>query len=739
VLSAVALLASLLAAVAILMHPDDASRTAYISASVIGSVCVPAGLSLMLLCRSVPRSRRLSLLLFGVVLLGYGAGQLLNAVQSHQGTRVLPSPGDVLAATATPLLLVAFAVAPVVSRSALPVTRLLVDGAMLGTFASLCLWVLAVPAQDQTGSGWPLLLTVVVGVGLAVTLPLTAALRDGGTALLVVALTVVLFSSVDVLVVVDEVATDVPARLLVAGFALQACLPVPMALAARAWALQAARPPDPLAKDTGTRTTVVTSTVAAALTVAVLLGSRGQVTGTAAIGLCLTAVALVGAREVLLATTQRSLLDRLTRQVMRDPLTGLHSALALRQGTSVEVSGVVVVDIMGLDSVNQVHGREVGDRLVHAVGAAVSAAAPAGASCYRAGGDELAVVLPAGSVSDVLAVAAAVQGQVTRQVRIGCTDHGPRLAVGVARAEGGVAPLATVLEDAVDSMHVAQRRRSPTPVLHDSTQTAVRQRRTALEQRLPAAVAAGRITVLAQPLVDLGTGIVVGVEALARWHDEVLGTVSPVEFVEVAEHSGIIDALGEHVLRTAASEAARTGLLDRGMRLSVNVSPIQLRSARFVGLVEEVIAEHRIAHRQLTLEVTESVVLDEDGPAVEHLHALVRLGAGIAIDDFGAGHASLGYLRRIPAHVLKLDRSLVVAAGSDPRARAVLQASLELCAGLGMLSVVEGVETSDVSRDMTELGADLGQGWLWSPAVPFEQVMAQLDRAARTAEAAALL
>lgn len=195
------------------------------------------------------------------------------------------------------------------------------------------------------------------------------------------------------------------------------------------------------------------------------------------------------------------------------------------------MSAVVVLDITGLDSVNQVYGRVVGDELVQAVGAAVRAAVGSGVSYHRVGGDELAVVLPVGTSRDALDTAAAIQATVARQVRIGGTDHGPRLALGVARADGGSAPLATVLEDAVGSTHVAQQRRSHTPVLHDATRSAVRHRRTVLEQRLPAAVAEGRITVLAQPVVDLATGVVVGVEALARWHDELLGQVSPVEFV----------------------------------------------------------------------------------------------------------------------------------------------------------------------------------------------------------------
>ena len=373
------------------------------------------------------------------------------------------------------------------------------------------------------------------------------------------------------------------------------------------------------------------------------------------------------------------------------------------------------------------YGRAVGDDLVRAVGVAVAAAAPDGAACYRVGGDEIAVVLPAGAREDAMAVAAALQAAVARAVRIGGTDHGPRLAVGVARAGDGCQLLATVLEDAVGSMHLAQQRRSDAPVLHDRSRSVARQRRTMLEQRLPAAVADGAVTVLAQPVIDLASGVVVGVEALARWHDETWATCPRWSSSRSPSAPGP-STPSASTCCAPRCPAAAAGLLDRGLRLSVNVSPIQLRSARFVGMVAEVMAEHRFAHGQLTLEVTESVLLDEDGPAVDHLHALARAGVAVAIDDFGAGHASLGYLRRVPAHLLKLDRSLVTEAGTDPRARAVLQASLELCQGLGMVSVVEGVETSDVALDMSRLGADLGQGWLWSPAVPFDAVTALLDR-----------
>ncbi|MFC3689688.1 putative bifunctional diguanylate cyclase/phosphodiesterase [Aquipuribacter hungaricus] len=730
---AVSVLVGLASGVLLLAAPAGSRGATVLTGVAIAAACVPAGLGLLLARRSAHPDRRLALTLFAAAVLSYGLGQLLNGLLGWAGPRAFPGPGDLVASAAAPLLLATFAAAPLVSRTALPVTRLVVDGVLLGVVTSLCLWSLVVPVGLQTGAGWPVLLLVVLGTGLSVGLPLTAAVRSGGVLLPLVALSVVLFAGVDMLTVAARLGVALPPVLHGAGLFWHLCLPVPMALGLRAWATRSSRPVDLATRDTDARTTTVTSALAGVLLVVVLVGSGLPTTDRGSLLLSVGVVVLVFGREVLLVTTQRLLLQQMTRQVMVDPLTGLQSSLALREVTATDVSAVVALDITGLDSVNQVYGRAVGDDLVRAVGHALRGCVPSGVPCYRVGGDELAVVLPVGAGDDALALATVVQAVVARQVRIGSTDHGPRLAVGVARAEGGAGPLATVLEDAVGSMQLAQQRRSTVPVLHDASRSVARQRRTTLEQRLPTAVSEGRITVLAQPVVDLATGVVVGVEALARWHDETLGHVSPVEFVEAAEHTGVIDALGEHVLRTAARAAADSGLLARGLRLSVNVSPIQLRSARLVGLVTEVMDEHRFAHGQLTLEVTESVLLDEDGPAVEHLHALVRLGVAVAIDDFGAGHASLGYLRRVPAHLLKLDRSLVVAAGSDPRARAVLQAGLELCAGLGMMSVVEGVETSDVALDMSRLGADLGQGWLWSPAVAFDAVVALLDRSTELA------
>lgn len=724
----IAVTACVTASAVVLLGTSTVTDAQVLAGSVIGAVSVPAGVSLLLLRPVVASARRTSLVLFALALVGYGVGQVVNSIGLATGTRTFPGPGDLMGAAVVPLLLVGFAVAPVASRTALPITRLLIDGALIGTAAALCLWELVVPERLQEGPHVPALVSVVLGLGIAGTLPLLAAIRDGGPRLLVVAVSVVLFVAVDLLSSVSEMGVLLPPGLIVGGLALQVLLPVPMALAARAWAREPAEVLDPLAVDTDGRTALATSSTAGALLVLVLLAGGVQMLDPAALAMAVTVVVLVFGREVLLVATQRRLLDRLTRQVMVDPLTGLHSALALRQTTSAAVAGVVVLDIAGLDKINQLYGRAVGDELVQQVAAEVRTAAPRACAVYRMGGDELAVVCPVGEPSDPLDLAVRLRAAVAARVDVGGTGHGPRVAVGVARASGGQAPLSTVLEDAVASLHTAQRNRSSVPVVHDRAQTAVRHRRLELEHRLPAAVAEGRITVLAQPVVDLATRRVVGVEALARWDDARLGTVSPTEFVEAAEHIGLIDELGEHVLRTAVDSHRGSGLLARGVRLSVNVSPSQLRSARLVELVEEVVGRSGMAPRQLVLEVTETVLLDEDGPALEHLNDLVALGAGLAIDDFGAGHASLGYLRRVPAHVLKLDRSLVATAAEDPKARALLQASLELCSGLGLTSVVEGVETTDVGDDMTRLGADLGQGWLWCPAVEFAQVAALPDR-----------
>jgi diguanylate cyclase (GGDEF)-like protein len=255
----------------------------------------------------------------------------------------------------------------------------------------------------------------------------------------------------------------------------------------------------------------------------------------------------------------------------------------------------------------------------------------------------------------------------------------------------------------------------------------IRQRRLRVEERLRSAVETGAITVLFQPIIDLRRGVLAGAEALARWTDPELGRVDPGEFITVAEQTGLVVALGEHVLEETLSSAVREGLFDRGLRLSCNVSPVQLRVAGFHQVVLEAMASHGVTREQLVVEVTEQVLVEE-GQAAQTLHRLANLGVSIAIDDFGTGYSALGYLQRLPADILKIDRSLTSSLVAEPRSRAITRAVLDLGRTVGVSVVVEGVESSQVDDLVRRMGVGFGQGLYYGRAMTAPKLAAMADR-----------
>jgi diguanylate cyclase (GGDEF)-like protein len=265
--------------------------------------------------------------------------------------------------------------------------------------------------------------------------------------------------------------------------------------------------------------------------------------------------------------------------------------------------------------------------------------------------------------------------------------------------------------------------------VYDASVARVRQRRLRVEERLRAAVESGAINVLFQPIVDLRRGVVAGAEALARWNDPELGQVGPEEFITVAEQTGMVVAIGEHILEQTLSSAVREGLFDRGLRLSCNVSPVQLRVAGFHQVVLDAMASHGVAREQLVVEVTEQVLVEE-GQAAQTLHRLAGLGVTIAIDDFGTGYSALGYLQRLPADILKIDRSLTSSLVAEPRSRAITRAVLDLGRTVGVSVVVEGVESSQVDDLVRRMGVGFGQGLHYGDAMTATALAEMTDRLA---------
>lgn len=254
-------------------------------------------------------------------------------------------------------------------------------------------------------------------------------------------------------------------------------------------------------------------------------------------------------------------------------------------------------------------------------------------------------------------------------------------------------------------------------------------RRLDAENRLRKSIEREELVVHYQPKVALGSGEVVGFEALVRWADPERGLVPPSEFIPLAEETGLIVPMGEWVLRQACRQAAtwrreRPG--DAPVVVWVNLSPRQFHRADVVGQVSSVLEETGVDPRCLGLEITESVVMDGAEATIETLRRLRALGVRLAIDDFGKGYSSLGYVKRFPVDVLKIDCSFVEGLREHPEDLAIVQAVITLGQSLGMKVVAEGVETVEQLDVLRGLGCDYGQGYHFARPMPGEEATAFL-------------
>jgi EAL domain-containing protein (putative c-di-GMP-specific phosphodiesterase class I) len=244
-------------------------------------------------------------------------------------------------------------------------------------------------------------------------------------------------------------------------------------------------------------------------------------------------------------------------------------------------------------------------------------------------------------------------------------------------------------------------------------------RRVTLERALREALDNDDLTVAYQPIFDTAEGALVAFEALVRWEHAELGQISPSEFIPLAEDVGLIAAVGERVLDIACRDAASWRDTARfAIGLHVNVSSRQLSASSFVNYLGRVLRHHRIEASTLTLELTESVLLDNPERAASRLMALREIGVRIAIDDFGVGYSSLAYLRRFPLDVLKVDRQFVAGIANSPPGQHILQAIVDLAAGLDYAVIAEGVEQPEELVLLRELGFQFAQGYLLAAPMP---------------------
>ncbi|HEU4677057.1 MAG TPA: bifunctional diguanylate cyclase/phosphodiesterase [Motilibacteraceae bacterium] len=460
--------------------------------------------------------------------------------------------------------------------------------------------------------------------------------------------------------------------------------------------------------------------------------SRLEVACTVVIAIGVVVRQVTAARDS--ATMLRALAERersAQHRLRTDDLTGLPNRLALAErldelAPDGEDLALAVLDVVGFRTLNDNHGHTAGDELLRVLGHRLAAVVPPGMLAARIGVDEFAVLAPRDQAQQL--VERAVR-ELSRPVPLRTGTWTSRVAAGVT-VTGGREVQGLLVEADLAVQHAKAQSRRGEPALHVlEPASRARGTRTALLREAVATSPVEQFHLVYQPVValgehagpsDAGRLVVTGVEALLRWEHPELGAVSPAEFVPLAEQTGTIGRLTDHVLTLAARDRAgwqRLGVTDR-VRVAVNVAATDTVDPALPERVCDVLRGHGLPATALTLEVTELGLLEDFDAAAQNLAMLQALGVHVAVDDFGTGYSSLRYLRRFCPDVLKIDREFVQAAAYEPTSRLLVGKVGEIASGMGMRCVAEGVETMVEVATVRHLGIEAAQGYYFSRPVP---------------------
>jgi len=440
-------------------------------------------------------------------------------------------------------------------------------------------------------------------------------------------------------------------------------------------------------------------------------------------------------------TTRKTLEEELRRQAFHDSLTGLANralfadrlehALARTRRFGHPVA-VLFLDLDDFKTVNDSLGHGEGDALLIAVGKRLAGAMRAGDTIARMGGDEFAVLVedPSDAAAPI-AVAERLLAILELPFEIGSKELFVHASVGVAVSTGQTKDGDELLRDADVSMYTAKNKGKNRVEVFEPSMHAAAMARLALKGDLERALERGEFGLLYQPIMRLASREVVGVEALVRWHHPRRGMVGPAEFIPVAEETGLILPLGRWVLEEACRQAVAWDVrLDQRLAMSVNVSGRQIHQPGFVEEVRGILAATGLQPARLTLELTESVLMQDVGATTVTLTALKALGVRLAIDDFGTGYSSLSYLRRFPIDELKIDRSFVATIEDGAEQSALVRSILKLGETMHLQTVAEGIEEAGQLAELQHLGAGFGQGYLFARPLEPDAVVALVAPAA---------
>jgi diguanylate cyclase (GGDEF)-like protein len=433
-----------------------------------------------------------------------------------------------------------------------------------------------------------------------------------------------------------------------------------------------------------------------------------------------------GNRRCLLSVVDRTVevqAERTLRaEMLRDSLTGLPNRLAFTE--AIEKAGetagdlehaVLVVDMLRFSRINESMGSLAADELLITFARRLILALRAGDVLARTGGNEFGILVSLRrGIADALATADRIQQVMAAPFTISDLEIRIECATGLALMHSG--------QDGEELFRnaqfaVKQAKLAGKPQVYEPKQATEARRRFSIETELRRALDKDHLKLFYQPLIDLKSGDVTGFEALARWTHEDRGEISPTEFIPVAEESGLILQLGRWAMDKAAQTLAGwDGEVGEKLPLyvAVNLSAIQVARDNIAQVVESALKSSGLGGDRLTLELTESSIVQDPARAIRVFESLKALDATVAMDDFGTGYSSLAYLQRLPIDILKIDRSFVSGMMVDPDSVAIVRAVLSLAEALGMSTTAEGIETVELATTLATLGCASGQGYYFA-------------------------
>lgn len=420
--------------------------------------------------------------------------------------------------------------------------------------------------------------------------------------------------------------------------------------------------------------------------------------------------------------------EQLAHLAHHDPVTGLPNrhyfrkcALELPKDEEFRLTpmALLFIDLDNFKYVNDTFGHDCGDQLLTRVAERIQASVRANDLVVRFGGDEFVVLLQhVRDSATALMLAEKLREVLTQPLELNRHEFVVTCSIGVALSPLHGNTAEELLQNADAAMYHAKVAGKNGVRLWENAMSAQSTARFSMESDLRHAIERNELEVHYQPIIHLGSGRAVGMEALLRWKHPTQGFISPVEFIPVAEDSGLILSIGEWVMEEAFRQVAEWSREFGPLFIAVNVSARQFRNPAFVNRTREIAHASGLPLAQIELELTESMVMGHTGEATRIMHELVECGFGLSLDDFGTGYSSLSYLKRFPLDKLKIDRSFVSDLPDDAESTAIAEAIAGLAGTLDMRVVAEGIETREQAELLERLNCQFGQGYYFSRPLP---------------------